>query len=108
MNIQKLQEMIKEPASKEWFAKHGNKNMNPKTKALNNISQPSYKYYEGKIPRTVGDESRTEQIERINHHSKMSGIISKARERHERRHTEKGRTSKAEALERIKSYSAER
>lgn len=30
MDISKLKQMIKEPASKEWFKKHGN----PKSKAL--------------------------------------------------------------------------
>jgi hypothetical protein len=36
MDIQHLKTMIKEPASKEWFNKHGN----PKSKALHKAASP--------------------------------------------------------------------
>lgn len=39
MNIEHLKQMIKEPASKEWFSKHGT----PKSKALSQNRQKKIK-----------------------------------------------------------------
>jgi len=87
MNIQKLKQMISEPASKEWFAKHGT----PKSKALHQTESP-----------------RAKQVRETNERISNENRKDIYRARHERRHGKGERTSKSEALERNKNFSKER
>lgn len=81
-----------------------------KSKALSKKADdvPTYKKYEGKVQREVAGESRSDQIKRINHHVAMSGAISRARDRHERRHKGKKGTTLAERLESNRQMSKDR
>ncbi len=105
-DTKKLGSMIREPAGKEWFAKHGMpKSSHPAQHAMSKFTEKKAEI-KGRLDKMRHVESpREKQIREINTRSHQSGLAMKARDKHERRHGQGKRTSKGEALERAKLYS---
>ncbi len=83
--LKDLKEMISEPASKEWFAKHGLPKSS-KGKALRHVKS-------------------AEEGKKLNEKFAAEGRAMIAKGRHERRHNKGKRTSKAERLSSMKEMS---
>lgn len=103
-NLKILKQMIKEPASKEWFAKYGS----PKSKHMktNPLKEALLKKREAR--KHVPTE-REKEVHEVNERSRISNMTPIWKDRHERRHGKKSKYdhSLKGRLEHIKRMSAE-